>query len=120
MARGRRRISAEMDAYTRSQTRGGARKNVGRIERISCGSLLRLSEKHTEAPCTIGSNSATIRWAIWAEGRKAMVESSGESGSTVGPIWILATRARWAAKPIFGSPVAPEVIYNTAGSEASN
>ena len=57
----------------------------------------------------IGKSSMTTRCAMCAEGRNAMVESLGERSSTFGPMSMLATSAACVTKPIFGSPVAPEV-----------
>src|SRR5690242_17826053 len=105
-----------MVEYTRSHTRGGARKKVGRTERISFGNLDRLSENHTGNPCRTGTSSTTTHCAIWAEGRNAMVTSSGVSGRTDGAVSIFDTSAPCVTRAIFGSPVAPEVIYSTAAS----
>ena len=71
--------------------RGGASRMVGRTLRMSCGSFSRLSKNVTGMPQRMGSNSITTRCAMCAEGRNATVESSGPSGSTAGPISILAT-----------------------------
>ena len=93
----------------RSHMRGGASRMVGRTLRISCGSFNRLSENVTGMPQRMGSNSITTRCAMWAEGRKATVESSGLSGSTAGPMSMLETMAWCVTSAILGSPVAPEV-----------
>ena len=117
-AAGRLRISAQMVEYTRSQTRGGARKNVGRMVRISVRQFARdLPKTRRSTPSRVGSNSTTTRCAMCAEGRKAMVQSSGESGTTACPMSRLDTIARCVTKPIFGSPVAPDVMYRMARSE---
>ena len=67
-------------------------------------------------PQRIGRNSITTRCAMCAEGRNATVASSGPMGSTEGPISMLETMAWCVTSAIFGSPVAPEVRYRTAGS----
>ena len=75
--------------------------------RISCGSFIRLSKNVTGMPQRSGNISITTRCAMCAEGRNATVESSGPSGSTAGPISILATMAACVTNAILGSPVAP-------------
>ena len=60
-------------------------------------------------PQRIGRNSITTRWAMWAEGRNATVESFGPMGSTAGPMSMLATTDWWVTSAILGSPVAPLV-----------
>ena len=83
-----------MLAKMRSHTRGGASRKVGRMVFISSGSLARLSENQTGMPMRMGSNSITTRCAMCAEGRNAMVQSAGESGSTAGPMSMLADQRR--------------------------
>src|SRR5260370_12436129 len=114
------RICAEMFTKARSHTRGGASRNVGRILFISFGNLARLSENQTSTPLWMGISSITIRWAMCAEGRNAIVESLGLRGSETGVMSRFATMAACVASAIFGSPVAPEVVYRIAGSAAVN
>jgi hypothetical protein len=68
---------------------------------ISCGSLARLSENQTGTPMRMGRNSITTRCAMCAEGRNAMVESLGVSGSTCGPMSMLAVRAACVPGPFW-------------------
>ena len=89
--------------------RGGASRMVGRTLRMSWGSFSRLSKKVTGMPHRMGRNSITTRWAMWADGRKATVESLGPIGNTAGPISMLATTDWCVTSAIFGSPVAPLV-----------
>ena len=56
-----------------------------------------------------GNSSNTTRWAMCADGRNAMVTSSGPTGSTAGPTSKLEATEPFNTRPIFGSPVAPDV-----------
>jgi len=89
---------------------------VGRIDFSSEGKRVRLSENQTGMPMRSGTISRTMRWAMWAEGRNTTVESCGPTGNTKGAMSTFARIAAWLVKPIFGSPVAPDVKYKMAAS----
>ena len=105
-----------MLAYIRSHTRGGATNSVGRIERNSPGIFERPSLNHTGMPWRITSNSSTSRCVMCAEGRNTSVESVLSRSSDSGPIAQFTSTELWLTRPIFGSPVAPEVRYRIAMS----